>query len=90
LITSTTYIGVPGANVIIAPELAFTIIYGVKREGQGYTEIESTPVGGAREFVYAKEFARITFSPDNPFNNATDPSSSTDVVGEKIWILYRQ
>ena len=65
---------VPGAVRVYHSSLSGAVIYGVKREGVGLTEVAiSTQTN--REFSSA--FGSIYVDPLIPFN-----------AGEKIWVMY--
>ncbi len=79
---STTYLGPTGLTFIQAAVLMNTVIYGVKREGLGYTQVEDTP--GNREFVYDKANGKISFE-----SEFVEVEVNGRMVAEKIWILYK-
>lgn len=88
MITSRTYRVYVGAYELVSPDLAFTTIYGVKRDGLGQTEVGSS--AGNREFVYDST-GKIIFDSTNPFS---EPSNEgiiiDDMSAERIWVLFNE
>lgn len=73
MIYSQTFIPVPGSTTISDPSFSGAKIYGVKRNGLGYTEVSVIPTN--REFLVVYPF--IIFDASNPF-----------VSGDTVLVLY--
>jgi len=75
MIYSQIFIPVPGSTTISDPSFTGAKIFGVKRNGLGYTEVSSIPTN--REFLVTSSY--IIFDASNPF-----------VSGETVLVLYDQ
>lgn len=71
----------PGKSWVQDAALANVVILGVKREGLGYTEVDTTPVN--REFKYGVGDGTIDFDQNTPFYN----NPLTDIQ-ENVFVLY--
>lgn len=77
MITSRTFVTLPGASTVVSPSLSGVRILGVKRSGLGLTEVPVLTLPADNEFRYFVSQGRIQVPPSNPFN-----------AGEKMWVLY--
>lgn len=76
-----------GATSFAAPELSFSTILGVKRQGLGYTDTFGSAPGN-REFLYSSPAGTITF--ELPGEEVENENPAVDVmVPEKIYVLWK-
>lgn len=66
-VKSKSYLVIMGRWWISAPELVNVKILGVKRDGVGFDEKDSMPVGFERKFYHSAAQGRIYFSTDQKF-----------------------
>lgn len=83
------YNATPGAHILSAPELSYVTILHVEREGAMHRVINVPPTTGQRACQYLAPSGQLIFDADNPFGGIPDPSSSTDLPGEKIYVLWK-
>jgi hypothetical protein len=90
MVKKKTYVGTPGAHILAAPELSYVQVLHVEREGLGQRVKTTAVTPGEPECMYVAGTGQLVFDAGLPFGGIPDPSGTTDIPTEKIFVIWKE